>query len=473
MNKVKSSSINIKFGLTIVKIFVSIVCVFAVIISAVYVMFAPHISAFLYNQSEIAVGQHIIQFLKNSQEIQYLIQRKKKIDASTPKIFMDLKSLSEEVMKKFDHQESILAAMANISSKQSRIPLLEERLEDYHAKKISWIHAEREYITQFKKIKQIEYKVSDLSLRSHDLFSLVHIPESIDSGEWMNNSQQARVLVERAKEDIQTAIEENILTKEYANYLLDDLSYVDSISQLNLRALSREITWKQWERDLKAITEKQQENPIDVYMERVKAWREAVIKPLEDKINELYEKKEIAYFEMIYTGEAAPIFADAITSFLVERGIIKLPSIEAKELINGILLPSEIELLTNMMNDPDVLFVRDAINKYVTNNNDVCIKSEALKKGEHGNILSGLDFFDQTYYRSKFTPIDKGVVNKNTNYIRVLFIDVPDRVFTVHVENIGSNRCVTAFFSDEDEKKNVKLLYQQYKRYLLDPKYSL
>lgn len=54
-----------------------------------------------------------------------------------------------------------------------------------------------------------------------------------------------------------------------------------------------------------------------------------------------------------------------------------------------------------MLRDPDILFVRDAINKYLTNNKDICIKPEALKKNEQGSVLSGLDFFDPKYYGSK------------------------------------------------------------------------
>ncbi len=70
----------------------------------------------------------------------------------------------------------------------------------------------------------------DLSLRPYDLLPLINIPESMDQGEWMNNSQQARILAQRSREDIQRAIEESVLTQEYASYLLDHLSYVDSIA---------------------------------------------------------------------------------------------------------------------------------------------------------------------------------------------------------------------------------------------------
>lgn len=81
-------------------------------------IFVPYISAFLYNQSEIAFGQNALQFLKDSQEIEDLIGRRKRISASMPKDFMDLRNLSEEVMKKFNNQESILAVTMDLLLRQ-------------------------------------------------------------------------------------------------------------------------------------------------------------------------------------------------------------------------------------------------------------------------------------------------------------------------------------------------------------------
>ncbi len=39
---------------------------------------------------------------------------------------------------------------------------------------------------------------------------------------------------------------------------------------------------------------------------------------------------------MIHSEDAAPVLADAITLFLIERGIIKIPNIEEKEATSGI-----------------------------------------------------------------------------------------------------------------------------------------
>lgn len=53
------------------------------------------------------------------------------------------------------------------------------------------------------------------------------------------------------------------------------------------------MTRKQWKRDFKAINEKRQVDSIDVYMELVKTWREAVVKPFEDKkMNYTKRKKQ-------------------------------------------------------------------------------------------------------------------------------------------------------------------------------------
>lgn len=450
-----------------------VLLILAIIIATSYVLFAPHISAFLYNRSESVFGQSLIQVLQDSQDIEDLIEHRRRIAGTLPTDLTDLTNLSGEVMKRFDTQDSALVKMADISSRQSWIPLLEKGLKNYHSKKVTWINAQREYLAHFKKIKQIEYKVYDFSSRSYDARKLVYAPEPMDSGVWMKNSAEAGTLVQKIREDIQTATEENILTPEYSGYLVADLNEIEALAQLNLRALSGEINWEQWEKDLKALSQKKQEDSIDLSLERVEAWRQVVIKPLEDKKIELYDKKEAAYSEMRASMDTAPILTDAITSFLVKRGIMKLPKLEIREMTNNTLLPSELEAMTNMLKDPDIIFIREAINKYSTKSKDVCIKPEALKKGENGSILSGLDLFDPKYYKSKFTPISKNTVNKNTNYIRVLFIDNPDRIFTAYVENNGASRCMAAFFADEDEKEDVKLMVEQYKQYLFDPKYSL
>lgn len=150
------------------------------------------------------------------------------------------------------------------------------------------------------------------------------------------------------------------------------------------------------------------------------------------------------------------------------------------------LTPQQLEQYYSVYQVPQVIFVRKALNAYLARDSkNVCIMNAAVAENGLSGLLSGLDAFDETYYKSKFIV---ATINDNTTVpaatgdgiqakdIQIVFQDKPDRMFYALVgkEPEGKEMCLLGFNSKEPQNTDAIQKYNEvFRVYLSDKEHAL
>lgn len=140
----------------------------------------------------------------------------------------------------------------------------------------------------------------------------------------------------------------------------------------------------------------------------------------------------------------------------------------------------------NLYKIPQVIFLRKALNAYLDKERkDACILSIAVQENRFNGLLTGLDAYDKSYYKSKFIVVK---VKENTsitaasgnsiqaNDIYIIFQDKPDRLFYALVgkDPNGEKMCLWGFNSKEQQNNEALQTYNQmFREYLTDKDHAL
>lgn len=137
---------------------------------------------------------------------------------------------------------------------------------------------------------------------------------------------------------------------------------------------------------------------------------------------------------------------------------------------------NNIEDYYRVYKNPAVLFLRKALNAYLNNDSSgVHISNVAVEKNTGEGIISGLDFFDKEYYKSKFIVL---TINKSINGgidIQILFQDKPDRIFYAWVYQLADGSFELRGFNSKEkmEPKAMEAIQVEYKTFLEDKEHAL
>lgn len=126
--------------------------------------------------------------------------------------------------------------------------------------------------------------------------------------------------------------------------------------------------------------------------------------------------------------------------------------------------------------NPNVIYLRQALNAYLAHDSSqACISQAAVSARVDQGIVTGLDSFDKSYYKSKFIvfTIDKN--KENGEDIQIIFKDKPDRVFYAWLgDNPYKELCLLGFNAKEkQDKKVLQSIIDYYKPLISDKNYSL
>lgn len=150
------------------------------------------------------------------------------------------------------------------------------------------------------------------------------------------------------------------------------------------------------------------------------------------------------------------------------------------------LTKEQLEQYYSVYKVPQVIFVRKALNAYLARDSkSVCIMNAAVAENGLPDLLSGLDAFDKTYYKSKFIV---ATISDNTTApaatrndikakdIQIVFQDKPDRLFYALVgkEPEGGEMCLLGFNSKEPQDTDALQKYNEaFRVYLSDKEHAL
>lgn len=451
-----------------------IIAVSVVLIVVIYIIFSSQLSAFWYNRYETSFSVEFFKVLRDSSSVEEMISRRQQISSALPLNFNDLTWLKNEVLGKLSSEKTAMDMVGKIVRQQSRIPLLEPRLVAYHRKKLAWVAAQKKSLELFTDVKNTEYRVYELLNKLDAAQQMTKPPLNMDMNTWKENSIKGGTTAQALLEEIQNATEDKILIPEYEKSLVTEAHRIDALAQLNLKAIFGEITWDSYLLKLRELNTLYPQESLESALRLAEKWRTAIIDPKNEARAEVYDQAGTTLQAMLGSVKNAPILSDSITSFFVKRGWLSMPRLISDEPKTATLLASEIEQIKRMLIDPDVLFFRKALNSYINEDTSACITNNARKKIQNDLKLAGLDLFDSAYYKSKFIPITTGSQKTKENYVRVIFIDKPDRVFTGYISLSGNKRCLEALVTDDEENKTgVPELVSKYKKYIFDPQYTL
>lgn len=443
-------------------------------ISVIYIVFSSQLSAFWYNRYEARFAVEFYKVLREKSSVEDMIDRRKQISGALPSDFNDLTWLKNEVLDKLSSEKTAMDAIEKIVHQQSRIPFLQTRLAKYHRKKIAWAVAHKKSLELFIDVKKTEYRVYDLLNKLDNAQEMVRPPSDMNMNLWKDNSIKGGTIAQAMLDEIQKATEDKILTPEYEKSLVSSAHRIDALAQLNLKAIFGKITWDSYLAELQKLNTLYPQESFELALNLTEKWRIAIIDPKNKARAEIYDRADTTFLAMREEMSNAPIFSDGITLFFVKRGWLSMPTFGPNEQESATLLASEIEQIQRMLVDPDVLFFRKTLNSYINGDTSVCITDNARKKVQNDLKLAGLDLFDSAYYKSKFTPITTSKPKTKENYVRIIFIDKPDRIFTGYISLSGDKRCLEAFLTDDAENNtDVKELVDKYKKYIFDPQYAL
>jgi hypothetical protein len=145
----------------------------------------------------------------------------------------------------------------------------------------------------------------------------------------------------------------------------------------------------------------------------------------------------------------------------------------SKTLVN--LSNEDIKKYDLVYQNPYVLFLRKALDVYLTNSNEMDIPKIVAQANTQDGIINGLDSFNKDYYKSKFV-----VININNNIaggknIEIIFQDKPDRVFYAWVYQLaGGTYELRGFYSKEKiDKKALEEMIDYLSPLLFDKAHAL
>ncbi|MFA6404860.1 MAG: hypothetical protein WCW03_02565 [Candidatus Paceibacterota bacterium] len=125
---------------------------------------------------------------------------------------------------------------------------------------------------------------------------------------------------------------------------------------------------------------------------------------------------------------------------------------------------------------PPVIFLRKTFDDYISGK-EISIFSENMTRQCHivSDTTFGLDGFDEAYYRSRFTPF---AIFKHIGHgydIFLLFADKPDRILRAWVSDADDegNFQLKTIEDAGVPKDEVLRLYNSFKKYLINPKFSI
>lgn len=132
--------------------------------------------------------------------------------------------------------------------------------------------------------------------------------------------------------------------------------------------------------------------------------------------------------------------------------------IELKEVKLSELNPKELEEYYQTYKKPYVQFVRKALDAYLANDSSgVNISMGAVTKDHREGIISGLDSFDKSYYKSKFVVVTINDSIAGGKDIQIIFQDKPDRIFYAWVYQLADGTYELRGFNSK-ETINQELL---------------
>lgn len=137
---------------------------------------------------------------------------------------------------------------------------------------------------------------------------------------------------------------------------------------------------------------------------------------------------------------------------------------------------NNIEDYYKVYKNPFVLYLRKALNAFLSNDSsDVNISNAAVKKETGEGIISGLESFDKEYYKSKFVVL---TINKSISGgvdIQIMFQDKPDRIFYAWVYQLADGSFELRGFNSKEkmEPKAMEAIQVEYKTFLEDKEHAL
>lgn len=446
------------------------------ILAGIVVLFSSEISSFIYNLYEPQFLKNLIIADKEATVTDELISRKINISESWPTDLNDINILKDEVLRHLNILKDTSNSIDKIIILQSRIPLFNKQLKDYHAAKVVWGKDFKEWIGDFSWMKDTEYRIYDLAAKLDLARSMVYPPEPMDGAKWTSNCKNAIESVKNTRIELGKADQEKLLTTTYRDYLENYASHIDFMAKLNLQALEGDITWDEWKNDIGTKKSPIEGETNETVLAKSEAWRKEIIAPMEEKKNAAFERKNRSIAVLVKMMEDKIPLNDPITIFLADKGLLKVPemrySVQQAKILEK-MLPSELKMLEALRSDEDFSFLKKVFTAYLSNDKSICIRKEALEKKEDEIKLWGLDMFDDAYYRSNFTPILKTPIDENHSEIKIIFTDKPDRLFTANIEIINAGKCITTFFVDSRDAENVKMILDKYSDIILNPKFSI
>lgn len=126
--------------------------------------------------------------------------------------------------------------------------------------------------------------------------------------------------------------------------------------------------------------------------------------------------------------------------------------------------------------NPHVVYLRQALNAYLArDSSQACIFQGSVDKREDQGIITGLDAFSQTYYKSKFVVFTINDDKDNGKNIQIIFQDKPDRIFYAWVGNNPDKKlCLLGFNSTAKiDEKTFQSMFNYYEPLILDKTHSL
>ncbi|MBI4065337.1 hypothetical protein HY409_03130 [Candidatus Gottesmanbacteria bacterium] len=150
--------------------------------------------------------------------------------------------------------------------------------------------------------------------------------------------------------------------------------------------------------------------------------------------------------------------------------------IELKEVKLSELNPKELKEYYQVYKKPYVQFLRKALDAYLANDSSgVNISMGAVKEDRREGIITGLDAFDKSYYKSKFVVVTINDSIAGGKDIQIMFQEKPDRIFYAWVYELADGTYELRGFNSKEyfDPEKMKQLNETYKQLLLDKDHAL
>lgn len=126
--------------------------------------------------------------------------------------------------------------------------------------------------------------------------------------------------------------------------------------------------------------------------------------------------------------------------------------------------------------DPYVIYLRKSLNAYLADDSSgVNISMAAVKEDRREGIITGLDAFDKSYYKSKFVVLTIGNNIGGGKDIQILFQDKPDRIFYAWVYKLSTGDYELRGFNSREnfDKQAMDKIISSYKFFIFDKNHSI